>query len=409
VVDAGGRLVIATGSQGKVFRLDGEPPQATLLARAATRQVTAFHRDATGRLYYATANPGKLLRLSSQRAAQGTYESQVHDARTVASWGLISWRGSTPAGSRIELFTRSGNTPTQDETWSPWSAAHVTPAGSPITSPNARYLQWRAVLSGKNESPLLTSVTAAYLQRNLRPTIQSVTLHPPGIVFQRPFSSGEPDLAGFENQTTPERRLAVEAAAQQNTSGAPALGRRAYQRGLQTVIWRADDENEDDLRFEAHYRREGETAWKVLRADLTEPLLVWDTTTVPDGTYFVKIVASDAASNPPNLALSGELVSPAFEIDNAPPRISTPAVRSEGTWTIITFEIADDHSPIKSVEFSRDGLRWSGAFPVDGLADSRLERYEIRVEGAAGPRGISIRASDAMNNGTTAQAEQPAK
>ena len=45
------------------------------------------------------------------------------------------------------------------------------------------------------------------------------------------------------------------------------------------------------------YRREGESAWKTLRKAIPETILVWDTTTVPNGTYFVKIVASDAPAN----------------------------------------------------------------------------------------------------------------
>jgi len=30
--------------------------------------------------------------------------------------------------------------------------------------------------------------------------------------------------------------------------------------GLQTLVWRADDENDDELSYEVRYRREGETA-----------------------------------------------------------------------------------------------------------------------------------------------------
>src|SRR4029077_8976878 len=91
-------------------------------------------------------------------------------------------------------------------TWSAWSTPYTTP-GLPITSPKARYIQWRAAISGSGEGPVLTSITAAYLQRNLRPQVRSVTVHPPGIVFQKPYSTGDPELAGFENQTTPERKL----------------------------------------------------------------------------------------------------------------------------------------------------------------------------------------------------------
>ena len=67
----------------------------------------------------------------------------------VSTWGAISWRGTTPSGSRVEISTRSGNTETPDDTWSAWSPAYTVADGSPITSPKARYLQWRAVLTGK--------------------------------------------------------------------------------------------------------------------------------------------------------------------------------------------------------------------------------------------------------------------
>ena len=50
---------------------------------------------------------------------------------------------------------------TPDEAWSDWSPTYAEPNGSTITSPKARYLQWRAVLTGKLDTPVLTSVTAA--------------------------------------------------------------------------------------------------------------------------------------------------------------------------------------------------------------------------------------------------------
>jgi len=395
--DRAGALVIGTGGNGKIYRLDGDPPRPTLVARASAQQVTAFHKDAGGRLYYATANPGKVFRLSQDRAVRGTYESEPRDARMIATWGMLSWRGTTPGGSRIELYTRSGNTATPDETWSAWSAAYTNGEGSPITGPKTRYLQWRAVLTGtgSDASPVLTSVTAAYLQRNLRPQVRSVTVHPPGIVFQKPFSNGEPELAGFGEQTTPERTLAA-AAAQQG--GGNALGRRAYQKGLETLQWRAEDDNDDELVYDILYRLEGDSSWKALRRGISETILAWDTNTVPNGSYFVKIVASDGPSNPPDTALTGELESIAFEVDNAPPAIVVVNVRADRGRTVVTFDVKDDHSPIRRVEFSDDGQRWRGVFPTDGIADSRQERYELVVEGALTARGLTLRAADSMNN-----------
>jgi len=406
--DQNGALILATGNKGKIYKLAGEPLRATLLARASAQQVTAFHRDARGRLHYATANPGKLFRLASERAPRGTYESDTRDAQMVATWGAISWRGTTPTGSRIEVFTRTGNTETPDDTWSAWSSAYTNAAGSSITSPKARYLQWRAVLTGRGESPVLTSVTAAYLQRNLRPQVRSITVHPPGIVFQKPFSTGEPDLAGFDDQSTPERKLAA-AASNQSGSSSSALGRRTYQKGLQTLVWKAEDENDDDLAYDVLYRREGETQWKTLRKATPDSILVWDTTTVPNGTYFVRIVASDAPANTSGAALAGEMDSIAFEIDNTAPLIAVGTARVDGGRTIVTFDVKDDHSPVQRVEFSQDGQRWRGVFPVDGIADSRDEHYELAVDGELGDRGLTLRASDTMNNVSTAHVDAARK
>jgi len=403
--DESGAIIVATGGKGKIYRLEGNPLRASLLARAAAQQVTSLYRDSRGRLYYTTANPGKLFRLSSDRAMKGTYESEPRDAQMVATWGSLSWRGVTGNGDKIELFSRSGNTETPDDTWSAWSSAYTNANGSAITSPKARYLQWRAVLTGgRADGPVLTSVTAAYLQRNLRPVVRSITVHPPGIVFQKPYSTGEPDLAGLDDQGTPERKLAQAAAQQGSVS---SLGRRAYQKGLQTLAWKADDENEDELVFDILYRREGETTWKTLRRGLADTIYVWDTTTVPNGTYFVKIVASDSPSNPGDTALTGEMESSPFEIDNTPPVITVSNVRADGAATLLTFDVKDDHSPILRVEFSVDGQHWRGVFPTDGIADSREEHYVVTIDEPIGPRGVTLRASDSMNNIATTQVDAP--
>ena len=124
--DASGALIVGTGRNGKLYSLSGDPTTATLLMQAAAQQVTGFARDSKGNVIYATSNPGKVFRLSPQRAAEGTYTSLVRDAQTVADWGTLSWRASVPAGGRVDVFTRSGNTATPDDTWSAWSGPYAS-------------------------------------------------------------------------------------------------------------------------------------------------------------------------------------------------------------------------------------------------------------------------------------------
>ena len=402
LIEDNGSLLVGTGTEGKIFRVSGNPARATLLARAAARQITMLLREPSGRIVGATSNPGKLFALSSSPAKRGTYESDVKDAGTVASWGAIRWRSSSRPG-QIQITTRSGNTATPDETWSNWSKVYGNADGEQIGSPNARYLQWRATLTGEGgEGPVLTSVTAAYLPRNLRPEVVSITVHPAGTVFQRPFSSGEMEIAGFEDNTSdgrpPTQSVAVPPGATAPPS--PQLGRRVYQKGLQTFVWKADDQNDDRLQYDSFYRREGETAWKPLKRDLWDPIVVWDTTSVPDGTYLLKIAASDAPSNSPGTALIGELESVTFDIDNSPPRIEVQSPARPGGRTI-SFVVRDDHSAVQRVEYSLDASRWRIVYPKDGIPDSRREEFEVTLQ-EGDSRSIIIRATDAMNNIATA-------
>ena len=86
-------------------------------------------------------------------------------------------------------------------------------------------------------APALTSLSSAYLPRNIRPQVVSITVHPPGVVFQKPFSSGETEIAGLDEESQDRR-----SASSSLGGGAPPLGRRIVQKGLQTFAWKAEDE-----------------------------------------------------------------------------------------------------------------------------------------------------------------------
>ena len=393
--EADGALLVSTGGRGKIFRLSGEPMRPTLLTTVTAQQATVIHHSPS-RTLIAAANPGGLHAISAGRANRGIYDSDVRDARMVATWGTLSWRATIPAGTSIELRTRSGNTRTPDEAWSGWSEPYTNANGSPIVSPKARYLQWRAVLIGKGTSPVLTSVSAAYLQRNVRPDVSAVTVHPAGVVFQKPFSTGEAEIAGFDDGSV-ERRMANTG----NTGppgGAPSLGRRTYEKGLQTFVWKATDENGDDLTFDVMYRREGETAWKMLKSGLTDSILVWDTASAPNGTYVLKVVASDHKSNSTDTTLKGERESASFDIDNTPPVVTLAASRREGGMIVVPVEVRDSDSAVTRVEYSLDAQRWQSAFPQDGILDGRQEQLALRFDPALAGRTLVVRATDAMNN-----------
>ncbi len=100
--------------------------------------------------------------------------------------------------------------------------------------------------------------------------------------------------------------------------------------------------------------------------------------------------------------------STSFEIDNTPPVITVTAVRREASRVTITFEVSDANSSVQKVDYSLDGDRWQTIYPKDGIADSRFEQFELVLDGDAGARGVILRATDALNNVSSARGEAPA-
>jgi len=391
--DDGGALV-ATGPEGRLYKVS-RTRDVMLLTGVDAKQITRFAgpvRPGGRPTAFATANPGRVIAVGANDQSPATYISSVRDTKSVATWGLIRWEGS---GGGIALFSRSGNTEKPDDSWSDWAGPYSRGEGEAIKSPTARFLQWKAVLTraGSTPAPRLTSVTVAYLPRNSRPTVSTLTVHPPGVVFQRPFSSDDGAIAGLDDLTAEARRPPGDSG-----PPPPPPGRRMYQKGLQTLVWKAEDADGDRLIYSLQYRREGEQTWQDLRSGLTDAIFVWDTTTVADGRYIVRLSASDSPSNAEDRKLSGERDSDPITVDNTPPVITTEIAR--GPLRLIV-RVKDAQSPILKVEYSRGGGSWQLVFPADGLADSPEERYEIPLANEAEASRLVIRATDLLQNVTS--------
>ncbi len=389
-----GSLLVASGPEGRLYTVQ-QDRQVFLYTGVDAKEITRLLRPSgRGTSVMATANPGRVISLGPSVQSPASYVSPVRDTKSASTWGAIRWE----AAGGVRLFTRSGNTEKPDESWSDWAGPYTHKDGDSILSPPARFLQWKAELtsSANQPAPQLTSVTAAYLTRNARPNVISTTVHPPGVVFQRPYSGDEAAIAGLDEAIADARRPA---GGDPNALPTPPLGRRMFQKGLQTIGWKAEDADSDRLSYTLTYRREGETSWHDLKSGLTDSIFVWDTTTVADGRYIIKVLASDEPSNTPDRTLTGEHESDPIEVDNTPPVVSTEISR-QGRLRLVV-QVHDAHSPIQKVEYSLGGGAWRLIYPVDGLADSPDEQYEIPLASEADAARVLIRATDAMQNVTS--------
>jgi hypothetical protein len=167
------------------------------------------------------------------------------------------------------------------------------------------------------------------------------------------------------------------------------------QKGYQSVLWSAHDDNDDELRYTVYYRGENEHDWKLLKNNLDQKFYSWDSTTLPDGAYYLKIVATDALSNPPDLALKTERESERFEIDNTPPVIDG----LKAGVSMVQFTARDAGTSIERAQYSIDGGDWTLVAPIRGISDAPEERYGFSINGLApGEHTIAVRVYDRFEN-----------
>jgi hypothetical protein len=157
--------------------------------------------------------------------------------------------------------------------------------------------------------------------------------------------------------------------------------------------------------FDVQYRALDEKSWKTARTRIDEDFVTFDGAALPDGTYIVRIVASDAPSNPPGQALTTEKVSPPFDVDTTPPRIERLKAQVEKSALRLTFATSDDFSIVREAAYSVDAGDWLLARPVDGLSDGLLETYDLSLPlPAPGEHSVVVRTVDAAGNAGTGRA-----
>jgi hypothetical protein len=413
-----GRLLAGTGNSGSLLAIDGRGVFAQL-AKAGSAQITGISRGANGKIFLCTANPGKIFSVGPEYQPEGTYESRSFDAQLFSQWGRIEWWSpppATPAKSsststepRLEFFVRSGNTEDPGKEWSRWFGPY-SKSGSSVEAPAARFTQWKAVIHDGRPGDGIEWVSLAYLPHNVAPVIDGIAMQDANVRVQgtSAIQAGQPVSANLKAPpaANPAGVIISQSASQKFEQ--PPQG--FIQRGFQSVLWSAHDDNDDDLRFAVYYRGENEKEWKVLKDKLDQKFYSWDATTLPDGAYYLRISASDAPSNPPAVVLSTARDSERFVIDNTPPVIEhleasvatffRAAASTPSSSALVKFTARDATSSIDRAQYSVDGGDWVLVAPVGNISDALEEHYEFSVNAPlpAGEHTIAVRAYDHFEN-----------
>lgn len=404
LIRSNGSLLIGTGNKGRIISIDSRK-FVTFLVGAPEQQVTQL-LEWQENILATTSNLGRAFRLWSEPSRTGVYKSTVLDSGMLSTWGTIGWQTGKPDTSSIEIYTRSGNTGVPDQTWNTWEKAHMEDQESQIESAPARFLQWKVEFSADSNATSLVSgedsvesVSISYMQRNMAPQVNSITVYSPGVALVKVVTPnvGMGIIPGGPNQSHMQSLPRSIRTFGNSTSTLPP--RQVYIPGAQSVSWIAEDANQDILRYSVYVRSAVEKSWRLLEEGASDNHYTMDGVSLPDGTYTVKVVVSDLASNSVQQALEGELISKPLVVANTLPVLALEVPQIDGDQVVLRFKAQSHVSVVHQVEYSIDSGEWNILLPEDGISDSRLEQYMLRAEKiSSGEHVITIRVVDSVGN-----------
>jgi hypothetical protein len=386
IIEKDGTLLVGTGSEGLVYQVSPAAEETQVLAKVNPKQVMSMLATKDGRVMLGLANVGGLAIMSSGFATEGNYISPVLDAGQISRFGKIQLRGSLPGGTSLTVATRSGNLQEPGERgWSKWSEESSATEFLQVTSPSARFVQYRLSFTSKEakSTAVVDEVDLAYQLPNLAPQVKSIK------------------IATAPDENTPPSARALAALGPAGLAAAAAGMKDLTPPGRQrTITWEATDANNDPLEYTLYFRSGTRGPWILMQDKLKEATFTWDTRGVPDGRYQVRVLASDAKANARGEGKSGARISDPLTVDNTPPLIGDMKATVAGKSAHIEAKIIDRSSTVAKVEYAVDSKdEWQAVNASDTIFDSPEEAVNFTIDGlAAGAHQIMLRASDAHNN-----------
>jgi hypothetical protein len=374
LVAAGEDIYVATDQEGKIFRCRPDASDYALSFDLTQAQALSLLADERGLAYIGAGSPAGIVKVKKALPPKARFTTEVFDAGYPARWGEVDWEADGP----IVVLTRSGNMRDPERGWSDWRPVLPGKPGR-IISPQGRFLQVRLEWPPGSEATV-RSLSIPYHAENQPQYVDEVLVSAAEQEGEGERASGPPSPGAPSAETVPpphktERKLA----------------------------WKVTNPDNDPLKFSLFFQPDGSEQWLPIKTPepFTKTKFGWDTASVPDGWYRLKVVAADSLANAPESAFSASGVSERFLIDNTPPELRALTVLDNkvGGW------VEDKLSDVAGTQFQIDAGEWVTIAPADGVFDSSRESFHFTIpkDLPAGPHFIAVRAWDRAANLATAK------
>jgi hypothetical protein len=397
----GDTLVLSGGELGEMSGFDLKSRLALTFSGSVSSQVNALEPvpASPGRFFAIRNNAPGFSILDFNAASARTAQTKRVDLGAPARLGALRFnrlRDVDPA--QLSVWIRTTNGSGEPEGWSPWIAM-ADNDGWRASAPVGRYAEVKLSLPAASAPSLeLDKASLYYLAQNHRPQLQDFRVLSPNFAIVVPPEMPPPVV------TTVGQLLQAGDHDGEHRKSAFLGSQVVASPGTRVVFWTVTDPDGDNLVYTFSIRHEGDQAWTDLAVNAKECYVQFDTLHLQEGTWFTRLVATQAAPRPEAERLSVTFDTDDLVVDHTPPVIEEALVRREPGKVIVSIRGRDALSLLDSAEFTfNNGVHETVEQPADGILDGRQETFvlELPAERLSGATSVEVTLYDSAGNGST--------
>ena len=397
----GDLLVVSGGELGEMSGFDLKNRLALTFAGSVSSQVNALEPvpGSPGRFFAIRNNAPGFSLLDFGAASPRTAQTRRVDLGAPARLGALrfnrigtSSRPSFPSASARR--TARGD----PEGWSPWIEM-ADNDGWRAPAPAGRYAEVKLSLPAATPPSLeLDKASIYFLTQNHRPQLQDFRVLSPNYAIVVP-----PEMPPPVVTTVGQLMQAGEHDGEHRKSA--FLGSQVVASpGTRAIFWTVTDPDGDNLVYTFSIRHDGDPAWTDIAVGSRESYVQFDTLHLQEGTWFTRLVATEAAPRPEAERLSVTFDTDDLVVDHTPPVIEEALVRRESGKLVVSVRGRDALSLLDSAEFTfNNGVHETVEQPADGILDGMEETFVLELPSArlAGATSVEVTLYDSAGNGST--------
>jgi hypothetical protein len=394
-------LVISGGELGEMSGFDLKDRLALTFGGSVSEQVNALEPvpGSPGRFFAIRNNAPGFSLLDFSASSPRTAQTKRVDLGAPARLGALRFSRIRDLGTaQLSVSVRTTNGTAEPEGWSPWTAM-AEADGWRAAAPAGRYAELKLALPAAAAPTLELGKASFYcLTQNHRPQLTDFRVLSPNFAVVVPPEM-PPPVVTLVGQLT----QAGEHDGEHHKSGFQG-SQVVASPGTRVVFWTVNDPDGDNLLYTFSIRHDGDTAWTDISVGSRENYVQFDTLHLQEGTWFTRLVTTEAAPRPEADRLSVTFDTDDLVVDHTPPVIEEALVRREAGKLVVTVRGRDALSLLDSAEYAfNNGVHETVEQPADGILDGMEETFvlELPLERLAGATSVEVTLYDAAGNGST--------